>query len=225
MDPGPEVAGVDAELRAAGSADRANHEKAYLRSALVHYGAPMPAIRAVAKGFVRRHPGLDHDDLVCLVEALWTAPVHERRVIAVELLELNSVLLGTADMPLLETLLRESRTWALVDGLAASVVGPLVERLDDLGPVLDRWAVDDDFWMRHAALLALLPGLRRGAGDFDRFTGYADAMLDETEFFIRKAIGWVLRETAEKRAEMVFTWLLPAPTGPRGSRSARRSSR
>jgi 3-methyladenine DNA glycosylase AlkD len=93
--------------------------------------------------------------------------------------------------------------------LAASVVGPLVERLDDLGPELDRWAVDDDFWMRRAALLALLPGLRRGAGDFDRFTGYADAMLDETEFFIRKVIGWVLRETAKKRAEMVFTWLLP----------------
>jgi len=34
-------------------------------------------------------------------------------------------------------------------------------------------------------------------------------MLPETEFFIRKAIGWVLRDTARKRPDMVFEWLLP----------------
>jgi 3-methyladenine DNA glycosylase AlkD len=34
-------------------------------------------------------------------------------------------------------------------------------------------------------------------------------MLDETEFFIRKAIGWVLRDTARRRPELVFEWLLP----------------
>lgn len=34
-------------------------------------------------------------------------------------------------------------------------------------------------------------------------------MLEEKEFFIRKAIGWVLRDTAKKRPELVFDWLLP----------------
>jgi 3-methyladenine DNA glycosylase AlkD len=75
--------------------------------------------------------------------------------------------------------------------------------------VLDRWAVDDDFWIRRSALLALLESLRRGEGDFERFAKYADAMLEEKEFFIRKAIGWVLRDTARKRPDMVFEWLLP----------------
>ena len=58
-------------------------------------------------------------------------------------------------------------------------------------------------------MLALLLPLRRGEGDFDRFSRYADAMLDEKEFFIRKAIGWILRETAKKRPAMVYEWLLP----------------
>ena len=77
------------------------------------------------------------------------------------------------------------------------------------GAVLDRWASDDDFWIRRSALLALLIPLRTGGGDFDRFGRYADAMLDETEFFIRKAIGWVLRDTSRKRPDMVYEWLLP----------------
>jgi 3-methyladenine DNA glycosylase AlkD len=75
--------------------------------------------------------------------------------------------------------------------------------------VLDRWACDDDFWLRRSALLALLLPLRRGEGDFGRFGRYADAMLEEKEFFIRKAIGWVLRETAKKKPARVVRWLLP----------------
>jgi 3-methyladenine DNA glycosylase AlkD len=75
--------------------------------------------------------------------------------------------------------------------------------------VLDRWSKDDNFWLRRSALLALLSPLRRGEGDFNRFCRYADAMLEEKEFFIRKAIGWVLRETAKKTPRRVVDWLLP----------------
>jgi 3-methyladenine DNA glycosylase AlkD len=78
-----------------------------------------------------------------------------------------------------------------------------------MGTVLDRWAADEDFWINRSALLALLIPLRSGGGDFERFGRYADAMLDESEFFIRKAIGWVLRDTAKKRPDLVFEWLLP----------------
>ena len=119
-------------------------------------------------------------------------------------------------MTLLERLLREARTWAIVDGLAAFVAGPLVERDPEAAAVLDRWAVDEDFWIRRSALLALLPALRRGDGDFARFCMYADAMLDEKEFFIRKAIGWVLRDTARKRPTMVYDWLVGQATRASG---------
>lgn len=72
-----------------------------------------------------------------------------------------------------------------------------------------RWAKDQDLWVRRASLLTHLPGLRRGAGDFERFCAIADALLDEREPFIRKAIGWVLRETGKQRPDLVTGWLLP----------------
>ena len=128
---------------------------------------------------------------------------------AIELLDHDADRLGYDDVELLERMLRESRTWALVDGLAASVVGQLVEGDARVGAILDRWAADDDFWIRRSALLALLVPLRKGGGDFERFGRYADAMLGEREFFIRKAIGWVLRDTARRRPDLVYEWLLP----------------
>jgi len=203
------VAEIDTELRSRGTPDRAIHEKAYLKSDLTHYGTTVPAIRSLTRSIARELPNLDHDALIDAVTALWAVPVHERRMAAVELLDLHANLLEARDIALLERLLRESRTWALVDGLAASVVGRLVERCPELGATLDRWAVDDDFWMRRSALLALLGPLRRGEGDFDRFSRYADAMWEEKEFFVRKAIGWVLRDTARKRPRLVYDWLLP----------------
>ena len=119
-----------------------------------------------------------------------------------------------SDVGLVEQLLREARTWALVDELAAVVVGGLVERHPELGAVLDRWAIDPDLWIRRSALLALLVPLRRGGGDFARFARYADGMLDEPEFFIRKAIGWVLRDTGQKAPRAGLR--VAAPTGAPG---------
>ena len=200
---------IDRALRAAGDAGRAEHEKRYLKSELDHYGASVPATRRVAQAFVTDNPTLSRGDLLSLLDALWRVPVHERRMACVELLDLGGELLRAADMALLERLIRESKTWALVDGLAASVAGPLVERHPELGTTLDRWAADADYWLRRSALLALLLPLRRGEGDFERFSRYADAMLEEREFFIRKAIGWVLRETGKQNPERVYAWLQP----------------
>jgi 3-methyladenine DNA glycosylase AlkD len=200
---------IDAALAAQATPGRAEQERAYLRSDLEHYGTSVPAMRAVVKGAARRKGQPTHGEVVELAERLWSKPVHERRMAAVEVLKQWVTALEPADIDLLERLLRESRTWALVDDLAGSVVGPLVEHHPEVGTVLDRWAADPDYWIRRAALLALLGPMRRGAGDFERFARYADNMLEEREFFIRKAIGWVLRDTAKKRPDVVFEWLLP----------------
>ncbi len=198
-----------AELEARSDGERAVQERRYLKSQLRHLGVPVPAIRKVAESHWRRYPGAGPEAVLELAEELWREPVHERRMCAVELLRLAAGELTTAHLAPLERMLRESRTWALVDNLSVHVAGPVTERHPATGAVLDRWAGDGDFWLRRSALLALLLPLRRGAGDFARFGRYADAMLDEREFFVRKAIGWVLRETAKQRPELVFTWLLP----------------
>jgi 3-methyladenine DNA glycosylase AlkD len=181
----------------------------------VHLGASVPRIRAATRSLRRAHPALSHAAVLALAEDVWGRGIHDCRAAAVELLELEGERLGARDLPLLERFLREARTWALVDGLAASVVGPLVERTPAVGRRLDRWAKDPDFWVRRAALLAHLVALREGRGDFEAFGRYADAMLGETEFFIRKAIGWVLRDTSRRDPARVAAWLLP-----RASRAA-----
>lgn len=203
------AAGLERELREAGSPERAVQEKRYVKSDLHHFGASIPAVRRAAVRLSRENPGLERAGLLGLVEALWGRGVHECRAAAVELLDLRAELLGARDLALLERLLRECRTWALLDSLAASVVGPLLERFPRSQARLDRWAKDPDFWMRRAALLAHLVPLREGRGDFERFGRYADAMLEEREFFVRKAIGWVLRDASRADPARVAAWLLP----------------
>jgi 3-methyladenine DNA glycosylase AlkD len=203
------AAGWEAELRRLGSPARAAQERAYLKSDAEFAGVPVPVMRSLVRSWRAGRNAADRAEVTALARALWASPLYECRQCAVILLERTTPVLMPGDIELVEQFLRSSRTWALVDGLAANVAGDLVERYPELTRALDRWAADQDFWLRRSALLALLPPLRRGAGDFARFAGYADAMLAEREFFIRKAIGWVLRETGKKRPDLVAEWLGP----------------
>ncbi len=208
IDPAAAADALEAELRAQGSPERARQEKRYLKSSLAFHGATLPQIERTVRAFTIEWPVSDHDRLVALVTALWQVPVHERRMAAVTLLERHRQLLSVADLDLLERLIRDSRTWAYVDALAANVVGPICAGSPDAGRVLDRWAADDDFWVRRSALLSQLRPLRDGA-PLGRFARYADAMLEEKEPFIRKAIGWVLREAGRRRPAEVRDWIAP----------------
>lgn len=196
-------------LRKLGTRKRAEGEKRYLKSDLDFLGATTPDIRKLVRAWLKEHDNLSRTDLVRLVKALWRRPVHELRRVAMLLLDERWSLLESSDIELLEWLLRRSNTWAYVDGLAVHIVGRLVELDSKLTKTLDRWARDDDFWIRRSGMLALLLPLRRGEGDWKRFTRYADSMLDEKEFFIRKAIGWVLRETSKKTPKRVAEFLEP----------------
>jgi len=197
------------ELRAVAQPERAAGEKAYLKSDLEFLGASVWEIRRVVKALVGGAPPLDHARLIRLVDALWNHSLFERCMAAAVLLELHPKLLTPRDLPWIERLLRESLTWALVDWLAGDVVGGILaaSRME-VTPVLDRWSTDPDFWIRRSSLLAELRPLRSGA-EMAPFLRRADAMLDEKEFFIRKAIGWVLREVGKRRPDEVAAWLAP----------------
>lgn len=206
------AASWERELRALGSPERAVQEKAYLKSDREFAGVSLPVMRSLVRAWLAVRAtggGPERDEVIGLAAALWASPLHECRQCAAILLERTPAVLRPADLDLVEKFLRTSYTWALVDGLAGNVAGGLVERYPELAGRLDLWARDEDFWVRRSALLALLGPLRRGDGDFARFSGYADAMLEEREFFIRKAIGWVLRETGKKRPDLVAGWLGP----------------
>jgi 3-methyladenine DNA glycosylase AlkD len=205
-DAGSQAQRIELELRGKGSPERAEGEKQYLKSDLEFLGVTLADIRRVA-GEASGDPELDADGALRLAEELWRKPVFERRMAAAIILELHAGELRADALPVIERLIRESRTWALVDVLAGDVVGKMATRLR-IGRTLDRWARDDDFWVRRSSLLAELVPLKNGA-PFEPFARRADALLDETEFFIRKAIGWGLRETSKKRPDEVYRWIAP----------------
>lgn len=200
------AAALVAALAALGTPERARAEKAYLKSDLDFLGVTVPVLRKTVTATARARPEPTRAELLAWVDALWVRPVHESRFAAIELLRLHLRVLTRADLPLVERLIRESAGWVYVDTLAEKVAGVLMGRDPADFATADAWAADEDFWVRRAALLSLLPGIRAGAPDLVRFDRHADAMLDEREFFIRKAIGWLLREIAKRDPAYVIAW-------------------
>ena len=172
---------LERELRGVATAERAANEKRYLKSDLEFVGASVGDIRRSVRKAVKENDPWDRGQLIALVEELWRKPINERRMAAVVLLASCERLLSHEDLDRIECMIRESRTWALVDGLAAKVTGALVWRDERTGPTLDRWSTDGDFWVRRSSLLALMPTLMNGGG-LEWFERYADAMLEDREF-------------------------------------------
>ena len=202
-----EVAELAAAIRRAiedaGDPTRAERERAYLKSDRRFVGCGVPAARRIVRtqlGEIGWPRSARHDDVAELAAELWDGPFFECRRAAVEVLERCVATLGVDDLSWIERWIRDGETWAIVDELATHVVGPVFAAdRSAAGGVLDRWAVDpDSFWVRRAAMLALLVPLRTSDEDWDRFCGYAVPLLGEREFFIRKAIGWILRDVSRR---------------------------
>jgi 3-methyladenine DNA glycosylase AlkD len=212
------VTAFDAETAAASvveamlplaDATRAAQEKRYLKSDLDFLGVTVPGIRLAVTKTARSYPGLPRDGALAWARALWREPgepVHERRMAAIEVLCRYAKILEPADLAQVEGWVREAGSWAYVDSLAGTVAGTIALRHPAAWPLIDPWATDPDFWLRRSALLTLLPGIRRGQPDRARFERYATPMLAEREFFIRKAIGWVLREISKQDPAYVAAW-------------------
>lgn len=205
-----EAAAIEAQLAPLGTKRRAEGSKAYLKSDLRFLGNDTTTLRQEARTWRAAHPEWDIDALCGLTEGLWRREVFELRSFALVLLVKQAADLEPRHLPFLERLLRDSHTWALVDEIAPRLVGSLLVRHPRaVGRVLDRWAKDADFWIRRAAILAMLLPMRRGDGDWKRFERYADPLLADREFFIRKAIGWVLREAVKAEPERVVAYVAP----------------
>src|SRR5439155_11536208 len=129
------------------------------------------------------------------------------RAAAIGVLERDREMLDARDTPWLIALVRKSKSWAYVDWIAPKVIGDVIARDPRARKRLAIWAKDKDFWVRRTALLAEHDALRAGEGDFALWSRLAASMLDEREFFIRKAIGWVLREVSKKRPELSYQFL------------------
>ena len=201
------LAELAGELRKVARPGRAAAEKAYLKSDLELWGVMVPDVRRIAIEYAKAHPGLGRTDLKAISLAAFKTEIFDLRSVAIALNDRRRALLEERDLPWLLDLVDASKTWAHVDWLAATVIGDVVGRHPASLRWLPLWAKQKNFWIRRTALLAQLNTLKRGEGDWELFTRLAAAMLHEKEFFIRKAIGWVLREMSKKRPKIVYDFI------------------
>ena len=196
-----------ARFEAAADAERAAYEKAYMKSQLAFHGVTSAVIRAAARDFAEQHRDLDPEALHAIARRSFATGWFDLRSAAIAMYERNRRQLGEADLDVLLGWVREAACWAHVDWLAVKIIGPIATSSPRRAALLRRWARDEHLWVRRTALLAQLDALKRGEGDFDLFASLAVPMLDEKDFFIRKAIGWVLREVSKKNPEAVGDFL------------------
>jgi 3-methyladenine DNA glycosylase AlkD len=187
-------------FQAEGDAASAQAQQAYMKTTLLFHGVDAKQIRTAAREYCAAH-ALDHAALVALVEELYATRYFDLHSAAIAVLERHTKQLEPGDADWLISLVRRSACWAHVDWIATKMVPHTLAAKPHRQ--LRAWAADDDFWVRRTALLAQLDVMRAGGGDFALFCELAEPMLGEKEFFIRKAIGWVLRDVSKKRPALV----------------------
>lgn len=197
---------VDDGLRAIADPDRAGPMAAYMKDVQNYLGVASPARAALFKRIASDHVPGDAHAYEDGIRALWTLPYREGRYLAIAFARRHRAFITPDRLPLYERMLREGAWWDVVDEIAPHLVGvQLRDHRAVIQPVLDRWVADGDFWIRRAALLAHLG--HKGEVDKDTLFAHCRLLAQEREFFIRKAIGWVLRDLGRRRPDAVRAFL------------------
>jgi 3-methyladenine DNA glycosylase AlkD len=186
---------------------RAPEQKRYLKSPYKFYGVRKPLIDNIAKTFVRSTKGIVQEEVHALCSILWKAPFHEQKSLAISLLQYFDQKWDASTIDLVDVMIDEVTGWDHLDELAIHVLGPLIH--GGYAPVsyLRKCSASENFWKRRASLIAQITFLRKGAGNIDLHLELCRKHIGEREFFIRKAIGWSLRELGKTRPELVYDFL------------------
>lgn len=191
---------------------RARESAAYLKTEQPMLGVSEPARRPVMREMVGAFPPADAAEYRANLCKLWEAGrqpggFREMQYAALYYAEEFGDHHAPALFPLLRRLIVEGAWWDLVDWTASGIVCPIVlnHRARSV-PVMRKWIDDEDLWVRRAAILCQLG--HKGATDEDMLFEFCLRRAGEPEFFIRKAIGWALRQYARTNPDSVKQFLL-----------------
>ncbi len=207
MTPAQFALAVEHALTPLADASRAQAMRAYLLDQFEFLGLQAPVRRQAVRG-IGKVSWQSAQDVLAAAELLWQKPQREYRYTAVDLLRKHADLLSVSDLPQLRALLLRDAWWETVDGLSAVIADVLHQtalQKPTTASVMDAWLVHSNFWVRRSAMLHQL-GWRLDT-DPARLFAYAQQLADEKEFFIRKAIGWALRDYARWNPQAVTQFL------------------
>ena len=200
---------VRRELAARGDPERARGAQAYMKSEMPFHGVGAVPLRATCRELFATLEVPDAAAFRSEVLGLFRgARYREEMYAAVELARLKRAapLRDLAFLPVCEEMVAGGAWWDVVDAVASHLLGELLRR----EPLAMRremlsWARCDDLWKRRAAILCQL-GFK-GDTDLDLLYACIEPALGSKEFFLRKAIGWALRQYAWTDPAEVLRWV------------------
>ncbi|SIR06549.1 DNA-7-methylguanine glycosylase [Janthinobacterium sp. TND4EL3] len=188
---------LKAALEAVAEPGRAAPMQAYMRGQFVFLGVAAPQRRLAAKALLAGLQGVGAEVLLEHAQLLWQQPEREYQHVALDMLAMHRRQLLPEHIPALLDLARQRAWWDSIDGMA-DVVGDVLQaqlrRGGDGHAHMEGALRHADFWLRRIAMLHQLGW--RGDTDARWLFDAALALAHEDEFFIRKAIGWALRDYA-----------------------------
>lgn len=173
---------------------------AYMKNRFAFLGIQTPVRRQLCNPLIRGFTG----NPAAAAASLWRLAAREYQYVGCDLLRRHVGNLNASDLPQLEKLVQDKSWWDTVDSLAP-VIGDIVLREPALEAEMDRMIEADDFWLRRVAILHQLAWKEKT--DRERLFRYCLQCAGESEFFIRKAIGWALRQYARTAPDAVRAFL------------------
>ncbi len=197
----PVIADVTAALAPHADILQAAKMEAYMKDHFPFLGVPAPFRRAATKPLLKQPTAM----VPQIVRDLWALDEREFHYVAIDMLEKAAKALDPGPtLVLIEELAQANSWWDSVDGLA-NIASGILRRNPDQRRIVERWSGHDNFWINRLAILHQKSW--RGETDADLLFSLCLAHAANREFFIRKAIGWALRDYAWFDADAVATFV------------------
>lgn len=197
------------EIRAHVEPGRAEGSRAYHKVDRPYLGVPNPALNDLTKSWRQT---LTVEERVELADQLWQTNIFEARLAAAKLLTQARIRPDDAAWELIKSWAPNFDSWAIADHACMAGQKRLVadpSRLDEV----ETWTTSDHMWTRRAALVITLPWTKQNHPKpheleaRDRILGWAASYVDDTEWFIQKAVAWWLRDLSKHDPERSAAFL------------------
>ncbi|MBL7994322.1 DNA alkylation repair protein [bacterium] len=182
------------ELRRAADPKKSGPMQAYMKNVQPFYGIQMPARKKIFQSARKKFTLTSYDEYETVIQELWRGKFREELYLAVDIAIYYKAFRSDPAMRLYEWMLTSADNWDTVDPVASHLVGDLVLQNRKHESNLKKWTRSKNKWLRRTALLAHLRHKNKTNRRLLEETILS--MTDEREFFIQKAIGWILRQYA-----------------------------
>ena len=193
----------------------------YMKGKFDYFGIKSPLRKEISKPFLVKNNLPPLDDVPNIMQELWNQPQRELQYFALELLQRYEKISPLNWIDLYEGLITQKSWWDTVDGLAASQVGSHFNKFpEQISSYTQKWMKSENMWLQRTCLIFQLK--YRDQTDFDLMKSFIIPLADSKEFFIRKAIGWALRQYSRTNAQAVVDFVANQPLSNLSSREALR---